>query len=270
MRILLIEDDPMIGEAVFVALKDAAYAVDWVKDGTTANRVLENTEHQAVLLDLGLPKRDGLEVLRRLRKAANTVPVLIITARDDIDDRIKGLDSGADDYLCKPFDLNEMLARLRAIIRRHGGQATPTLSNGKLSLDPTTHEARCGDVVERCLGKVRFLILYFGSAIFGNLLSAAYELSTGSFYESIGASGAVFGLTGALLFLVIVKKGAAAGISLKRAVFAVVLSLYAGFGSAYVNNAAHVGGLLSGFLLGFLLSIIPPVFRKKGFSHEKR
>ena len=98
----------------------------------------------------------------------------------------------------------------------------------------------------------------------------AYELSTGSFYESIGASGAVFGLTGALLFLVIVKKGAAAGISLKRAVFAVVLSLYAGFGSAYVNNAAHVGGLLSGFLLGFLLSIIPPVFRKKGFSHEKR
>ena len=102
----------------------------------------------------------------------------------------------------------------------------------------------CGDVVERCLGKVRFLILYFGSEIFGNLLSAAYELSTGSFYESIGASGAVFGLTGA--------------------------SLYAGFGSAYVNNAAHVGGLLSGFLLGFLLSIIPPVFRKKGFSHEKR
>ena len=148
MRILLIEDDPMIGEAVFVALKDAAYAVDWVKDGATANRVLENTEHQAVLLDLGLPKRDGLEVLRRLRKAANTVPVLIITARDDIDDRIKGLDSGADDYLVKPFDLNEMLARLRAIIRRHGGQATPTLSNGKLSLDPTTHEARCGDVVE--------------------------------------------------------------------------------------------------------------------------
>ena len=148
MRILLVEDDPMIGEAVFVALKDAAYAVDWVKDGTTANRVLENTEHQAVLLDLGLPKRDGLEVLRRLRKTANTVPVLIITARDDIDDRIKGLDSGADDYLVKPFDLNEMLARLRAIIRRHGGQATPTLSNGKLSLDPTTHEARCGDVVE--------------------------------------------------------------------------------------------------------------------------
>lgn len=118
--------------------------------------------------------------------------------------------------------------------------------------------------------KGALLILYFGSAIFGNLLSAAYELSTGSFYESIGASGAVFGLTGALLFLVIVKKGAAAGISLKRAVFAVVLSLYAGFGSAYVNNAAHVGGLLSGFLLGFLLSIIPPVFRKKGFSHEKR
>lgn len=148
MRILLVEDDPMIGEAVFVALKDATYAVDWVKDGAMANSVLESAEHQAVLLDLGLPKRDGLEVLRRLRKAANTVPVLIITARDDIDDRITGLDSGADDYLVKPFDLNEMLARLRAIIRRRGGQATPSLTNGKLTLDPTTHEARCGDTVE--------------------------------------------------------------------------------------------------------------------------
>ena len=119
----------------------------------------------------------------------------------------------------------------------------------------------CGDVVERCLGKVRFLILYFGSAIFGNLLSAAYELSTGSFYESIGASGAVFGLTGALLFSGNCQKRSGCGnFPEKESVFAVVLSLYAGFGSAYVNNAAHVGGLLSGFLLGFLLSIIPPVF----------
>ena len=148
MRILLVEDDPMIGEAVSVALKDAAYAVDWVKDGVTAGRVLESAEHQAVLLDLGLPKRDGLEVLRRLRQAGNTVPVIVITARDGVDDRIKGLDFGADDYLVKPFNLNEMLARLRAIIRRQGGQATPLLTNGKVILDPTTREARCGDVVE--------------------------------------------------------------------------------------------------------------------------
>lgn len=148
MRILLVEDDLMIGEAVSIALKDAAYAVDWVKDGATADRVLENVEYQAVLLDLGLPKRDGLEVLRRLRQAGNTVPVIVITARDSVDDRIKGLDFGADDYLVKPFNLNEMLARLRAIIRRQGGQATPLLTNGKVTLDLATRQARCGDVME--------------------------------------------------------------------------------------------------------------------------
>ena len=115
----------------------------------------------------------------------------------------------------------------------------------------------CGDIVERTLGKARFLILYVLSAICGNLLSSAYELSTGGFYDSIGASGAVFGLTGALLFLVIVRKGAAAHISMQRMLIAVFLSLYAGFYGANVNNAAHVGGLLSGFLLAFLLNIIP-------------
>lgn len=122
----------------------------------------------------------------------------------------------------------------------------------------------CGEIVEQSLGRCRTLILYFVSAVCGNLLSAAYELSTGSFYESIGASGAVFGMTGALLFLVIARKGAAARISMKRMVIAVLLSLYSGFSSAYVNNAAHVGGLLSGFLLAFLLSIIPPVFGRGG------
>jgi two-component system OmpR family response regulator len=147
MRILLVEDDLMIGEAVSIALKDAAYAVDWVKDGAAAGAVLEDGEHQAVLLDLGLPKRDGLEVLRRLRQAGNTLPVIIITARDGVEDRIKGLDFGADDYLVKPFNVNELLARLRAIIRRQGGQAAPMLGNGKVTLDPASHEARCGDVV---------------------------------------------------------------------------------------------------------------------------
>lgn len=119
----------------------------------------------------------------------------------------------------------------------------------------------CGEIVEKSLGGCRMLILYLSSAVCGNLLSAACELSTGSFYESIGASGAVFGLTGALLFLVIARKGAAARISMKRMVIAVLLSLYSGFSNAYVNNAAHVGGLLSGFLLAFLLSIIPPLKR---------
>lgn len=148
MRILLVEDDPMIGEAVSIALKDAAYAVDWVKDGAAASSVLGHGEHQAVLLDLGLPKRDGLDVLRRLRQAGSSVPVIVITARDGVEERIKGLDFGADDYLVKPFDVHELLARLRAIIRRQGGQAAPVLTNGKVSLDPATREARCGDAVE--------------------------------------------------------------------------------------------------------------------------
>ncbi|AJP47559.1 XRE family transcriptional regulator [Rugosibacter aromaticivorans] len=148
MRILLIEDDRMIGEAVSVALHDAAYAVDWVQDGVAAGSTLEHGEHQAVLLDLGLPKRDGLEVLRKLRASGSRLPVIVITARDAVEDRIKGLDFGADDYLAKPFDVNELLARLRAIIRRRSGQAAPLLANGQVSLDPATREARCGDVVE--------------------------------------------------------------------------------------------------------------------------
>ncbi len=146
MRILLVEDDHMIGEAISVALHDAAYAVDWVQDGDTAEMALGLGEHQAVLLDLGLPKRNGLEVLRRLRLAGNQIPVIIITARDGVKDRIDGLDLGADDYLVKPFDTNELLARLRAIIRRQGGQATPLFTNGKVSLDPATHKASCGEI----------------------------------------------------------------------------------------------------------------------------
>jgi len=146
VRILLVEDDAMIAEAILVALKDAAYAVDWVKDGASASATVEHGEHQAVILDLGLPRRHGLEVLRRLRASGNTVPVVIVTARDGVEDRIKGLDLGADDYLVKPFDVNELLARLRAVVRRQGGQATATLSNGVVSLDPSTRIASHGDI----------------------------------------------------------------------------------------------------------------------------
>ena len=122
MRILLVEDDRMIGEAITVALRDAAYAVDWVRDGETALRAIGNQEHQAVLLDLGLPKLDGRDLLRKLRATGNTLPVIIITARDALADRVDGLDLGADDYLVKPFEMDELLARLRAIIRRQGGR----------------------------------------------------------------------------------------------------------------------------------------------------
>ncbi len=159
MRVLLVEDDPMIGEAVRTALRDGAYAVDWVMDGAAAESVLAHCEHQAVLLDLGLPGRDGLEVLRRMREAGNAAPVIILTARDGVQDRIDGLDLGADDYILKPFDVNELLARLRAIVRRSAGQATPRLGNGRVELDPATHEAHCGDV-SRLLSAREFALLH--------------------------------------------------------------------------------------------------------------
>jgi two-component system OmpR family response regulator len=145
MRILLVEDDAMIGEAVSTALRDAAYAVDWVRDGAAASLALKGPGHQAVLLDLGLPRRDGLQVLQHLRQGGSRIPVIIITARDGIDDRIAGLDLGADDYVPKPFDVKELLARLRAVIRRQGGQSSPFLTNGIVSLDPATRTATCGD-----------------------------------------------------------------------------------------------------------------------------
>ncbi len=145
MRMLLVEDDRMIGEAITVALQDATYAVDWVRDGETALRAIGNQEHQAVLLDLGLPKLDGRDLLRKLRATGNTLPVIIITARDALADRVDGLDLGADDYLVKPFEMDELLARLRAIIRRQGGQATPVLSNGLLQLNLSTREVQHGD-----------------------------------------------------------------------------------------------------------------------------
>jgi two-component system, OmpR family, response regulator len=144
VRVLLVEDDPMIGEAVTVALKDATYAADWVLDGASAIAALASAEHQAVLLDLGLPRQSGMDVLKRLRQQGNAVPVIIVSARDAVEDRIKALDLGADDYVLKPFDVNELLARLRAVIRRHAGQAGAVLSNGVVSLDPVTREASRG------------------------------------------------------------------------------------------------------------------------------
>jgi two-component system, OmpR family, response regulator len=141
MRVLLIEDDRMIGAAMQQALKDAAYAVDWVTDGVNALHAAENEAYELALLDLGLPKADGREVLRRLRALGRRLPVIIVTARDGVDDRIDGLDLGADDYLVKPFEIRELLARMRAVLRREGSGSAPALSNGKLSLDPATREA---------------------------------------------------------------------------------------------------------------------------------
>jgi two-component system OmpR family response regulator len=141
MRVLLVEDDRMVGAAVVQALKDAAYAVDWVTDGQTAIEAAEAETYDVALLDLGLPETDGQEVLRRFRQTGRRLPVIIVTARDGIDDRIDGLDLGADDYLVKPFEIRELLARMRAVLRRQGSGASSVLSNGKLSLDPATRQA---------------------------------------------------------------------------------------------------------------------------------
>ena len=141
MRVLLVEDDKMIGEAISQALHDAAYAVDWVQDGHMAMTAIETQTYDIALLDLGLPRGDGLEVLRLLRLAGKHLPVLIVTARDAVEDRIKGLDLGADDYLVKPFETGELLARMRAVFRRKGGNAIPVMTNGALTLDPATHDA---------------------------------------------------------------------------------------------------------------------------------
>lgn len=132
----------MIGAAVIEALKDAAYAVDWVRDGDLAIEATSSETYDIALLDLGLPKTGGLDVLKAVRAARGRLPVIILTARDGLDDRIRGLDLGADDYLVKPFEIAELLARMRAVLRREGSGAAPVLSNGALHLDPATREAR--------------------------------------------------------------------------------------------------------------------------------
>ncbi|CAI0831665.1 response regulator [Serratia grimesii] len=172
MRVLLVEDDGMIGEAIQDALKDAAYAVDWVNDAQTALTSLACQHYEALLLDLGLPDKDGFSVLTALRAKGDTLPVLIITARDALDERLKGLDSGADDYLLKPFDISELLARMRAVLRRKGGNAAPVLTNGLLWLDPASHEACLINDDLRCrLSSREFALLYALMLRPGSILS---------------------------------------------------------------------------------------------------
>ena len=153
MRVLLVEDDRMIGEAVQQALKDATYAVDWVRDGQAALTTIQSQSYDVVLLDLGLPKKDGMDVLHSIRSKDNPVPLLVITARDALEDRIRGLDGGADDYVLKPFEMAELLARMRAVVRRKGGSSGPVLSNGVLTLDPSTREATVKGVTSRLSGR---------------------------------------------------------------------------------------------------------------------
>ena len=141
MRVLLAEDDMMIGDVFSEALMDEGYIVDWVKDGAQALLALKTEQYDIILLDLGLPKIDGMEVLKTLRAAKIDAPVLILTARDALDDRIQGLDGGADDYVIKPFELGEVLARMRVLIRRQQGKAQNLLQVGNLSLDTAKKRA---------------------------------------------------------------------------------------------------------------------------------
>ncbi len=141
MRILLVEDDAMIADALTVTLRDASYAVDHVADGNLAHTALRTEEYQMILLDLGLPHQDGLTVIKNWRAEGGETPIIIITARDDLQSRIQGLDLGADDFLVKPFETSELLARIRAVSRRKQGSAQPILTNGKVTLNPANHEA---------------------------------------------------------------------------------------------------------------------------------
>ncbi|MEN9397824.1 MAG: hypothetical protein RLZ81_2354 [Pseudomonadota bacterium] len=139
MRVLLVEDDALLGDGIRAGLAQIGFAVDWVKDGREAELAVSDQSYDAVILDLGLPRLPGLDVLRRARAAKNPVPILILTARDTVPDRIAGLDAGADDYLVKPFDLGELQARLRALLRRAVGQGETVIEQGALRLDPIGH-----------------------------------------------------------------------------------------------------------------------------------
>lgn len=169
MRILLVEDDSILGEAVQLVLQQAGYAVDWAHNGKDADLALGDQVYDLVLLDLGLPKMDGFEVLRRLRARQSSLPVLIVTARDSVDDRVKGLDLGADDYVLKPFDMPELLARIRVHLRRTQSLLTNTITYGPLAYDMSDRLIRInGELITlppRELGILEAMLLKAGKVI---------------------------------------------------------------------------------------------------------
>ena len=160
MRVLLVEDDAMIAEAAACGLKDGGYAVDWIKNGGQVAAAVQAQPYDLILLDLGLPGCDGLQILAELRAAGCSVPILIVTARDDLHSRLHGLDGGADDYIVKPFDMSELQARMRAILRRNNGQSQPLLSNGVLTLNPATYQVQiAGQTEPVALSNKEFAVL---------------------------------------------------------------------------------------------------------------
>ncbi len=182
MRILVVEDDALLGDAIQAGLKQAGYAVDWLQDGLAADQALTTEPYAAVVLDWGLPRLSGIEVLQRLRQRKADIPVILLTARDTVNDRIQGLDSGADDYLIKPFDMGELAARLRALVRRASGSPTPSLQVAGVELDPAGHQVRYqGQPVE--LSSKEFEVLHT------LMLNAGRVLSRGQLEEKLYAWG---------------------------------------------------------------------------------
>jgi len=160
MRVLLVEDDAMIGAALVERLEDDAYAVDWVTDAPAALHSLDTHDYDVVLLDLGLPGMTGAQMLARLRSTGDDTPVIVVTARDEVDDRVSGLDLGADDYVVKPFEATELMARMRAVLRRRGAEHLDVvLTNGRVSLDVARHRAWLADGTEVELSKREFAVL---------------------------------------------------------------------------------------------------------------
>ncbi|HEY0635368.1 MAG TPA: response regulator [Gammaproteobacteria bacterium] len=141
---MLVEDDALLGDGLRAGLGQDGYSVDWLRDGSSAEAALRMEHYDLAVLDINLPGRNGLQLLKGLRNGGSTLPVLLLTARDTVADRVAGLDSGADDYLVKPFDLDELLARLRALLRRRGGRASPELHHGALVIDPAAHSVTLG------------------------------------------------------------------------------------------------------------------------------
>jgi len=180
--VLVVEDDALLGDAIQAGLKQSGYAVDWMKDGVSAEQALTTEPYAAVVLDLGLPRLSGLEVLRRLRSRNVPIPVLILTAMDTVDDRIKGLDAGADDYLAKPFDMGELAARLRALIRRASGKTDPLLQVAGVKLDPAAHRVLYRDKPVE-LSPKEFAVLH------ALLLNAGKVLSRAQLEEQLYAWG---------------------------------------------------------------------------------
>lgn len=174
MRLLLIEDDKLLGNGIQTALKQLNYAVDWVQDGESGEHALKIETYDALILDLNLPKKDGLQILKDLRYRHNNIPVIILTARDSLTDKITGLDNGADDYLVKPFDLDELTARLRALIRRHSGRSNPIIVYENLQLDPAaqtlTKDGKAVILSSRELAILQILLENTGKIISRNRL----------------------------------------------------------------------------------------------------